>query len=202
MKKTPIVALLLVAALGTACASGSKAPASGSAKSAAAPTAVPTPPGDKSAPIAVSTDIIVELKPAEVWAVLSDVDNWGAWNPKVTEIKHGAGLNVGTELSYRWEERKVEATVEQFKENELFVWRGARSGDNVLMQWTVRPNGTENALISLRSVLTPKASQTFQANAGLENQAWMSSLQAELAKRLAAKPKPVKKAKAAQKKGV
>lgn len=196
MKSTPILAMLVLTAFGAGCASGAKTPATASAT---APTPVPTPPGDKSAPIAVSTDVIVELSPAEVWAVLSDVDNWGVWNPKVTEVKHGAGLNIGSELSYRWEEHKVEAVVEQLKENELFVWRGSRSGDNVLMQWTLRPSGAANALVSLRSVLTPKASQTFQANAGLENQAWVSSLQAELAKRLAAKPKPVKKAKAPKK---
>lgn len=148
---------------------------------------------EKPQPIMVSTDIIVQFTQAEVWAVLSDVDNWGAWNPKVTAVKHGAGLNVGSELSYKWEEREVSATVEQYKENELFVWRGARSGDDVQMQWQLRPSAPGTSLVSLRCVLTPKASATFQANAGIENQAWMTALQDELAKRLAAKPKPVVK---------
>ena len=190
MKKAPILALILLAAFTAACASGSK---SASSSTAAKPTAVPTPPGDKNAPIAVSSDIVVALSPAEVWACLSDVDNWGAWNPKVTAVKASAGLNVGSDLSYRWEEREVKAVVEKFKEGELLEWRGARSGGDVLMHWQLYPNG-DNTTVSLRTVLTPRASQTFQANAGAENMAWISAAKAELEKRAAAKPQPVKKA--------
>jgi hypothetical protein len=177
-----IAGLCAILALG-ACASAPKAkPAEGQAVQAKAqaqaqPGAVG--PGDKKAPILVGPDFITPLKPAQVWSVLSSLDNWGAWNPKVTKVQAGPGLNVGTELRYGWEEREIKAVLEEVKEQERLVWKGARSGSDVLLRWEIKPLGV-STLVSLRAVLKPGAGQTPIANAGLETNAWIGALQIEL----------------------
>jgi hypothetical protein len=175
-----IAGLSAVLALG-ACASSPKAKATEGAL--ADPQAKPgaVGPGDKKAPILVGPDFITPLKPAQVWGVLSSLDNWGAWNHKVTKVQAGPGLNVGTELRYGWEEREVKAVLAEVKEQERLVWKGARSGSDVLLRWEIKPLGV-NTLVSLRAVLKPSAGQTPIANAGLETNAWIGALQIELSR--------------------
>ncbi|HTB33814.1 MAG TPA: SRPBCC family protein [bacterium] len=141
------------------------------------------PPKDQ--PVMVGTDIIAQVPQAQVWALLTDVDNWGAWNSKVTKVSHGAGLNVGADLSYAWEEKSVSATLDDIKEPERFVWKGARSGDNVRMRWTLSGRPDNTTLVSLRAELKPNAGQTAIANAGVEISAWINALQTVLNKKAA-----------------
>jgi len=170
------IALPLLSAALAACAAPQ-------AKTAPNQPAAYQPPKDQ--PVMVGTDIIAQVPQAQVWALLTDVDNWGAWNSKVTKVSHGAGLNVGADLSYGWEEKSVTATLEEIKEPERMVWKGARSGDNVRMRWTLTGRPDNTTLISLRAELKPNASQTAIANAGNEISAWISTLQAALSKKAA-----------------
>ena len=159
------------------------------------------PPKDQ--PVMVGTDIIEQVPQAQVWALLTDVDNWGAWNSKVTKVSHGAGLNVGADLSYGWEEKSVSATLEEVKEPELFVWKGTRSGDNVRLRWTLTGRPDNSTLVSLRAELKPNAGQTAIANAGNEISAWINALQTVLNKKAAdiqAAAAPVPKSKGKGKK--
>lgn len=181
-----------------ACSSAPKKTSDASGSTAAAnlaPGAVG--PGDKKSPVMVGPDIVAPLSAPQVWAVLAGLDNWGAWNPKVTKVNAGPGLNVGTELRYGWEEREVKAIIEEVKENELLTWKGARTGDDVLLRWQLSPMGV-NTVVSLRAVLRPGAGATPIANAGVETNHWIGALQIEL-RRLAddavkSKKKTVKKA--------
>ncbi|HXB97854.1 MAG TPA: SRPBCC family protein [bacterium] len=158
----------------------------------AAPQAKPAAPNQPSAsqppreqPMMVGTDIIVQVPQAQVWTLLTDVDNWGAWNSKVTKVSHGAGLNIGADLSYKWEEKSVTATLDDIKESERFVWKGTRTGDNVRMRWTLTGRPDNSTLVSLRAELKPGAGQTTIANASAEISAWIGSLQMALNKKAA-----------------
>jgi hypothetical protein len=174
--KTQWIALTVLSAALAACAAPQAKPAPNQ-------PAAYQPPKDQ--PVMVGTDIIAQVPQAQVWALLTDVDNWGAWNSKVTKVSHGAGLNVGADLSYGWEEKSVTATLEEIKEPERMVWKGTRSGDNVHMRWTLTGRPDNTTLISLRAELKPNANQTAIANAGNEISVWISSLQAALNKKAA-----------------
>lgn len=199
MKTLPLL-LAFSLALG-ACKSAPKQDLSGAGpdKLAAATAAKPggAGPGDVKAPVQVGPDIMANLPAPQIWAVLASLDNWGAWNSKITKVNAGPGLNVGTELRYGWEEREVKAVIEEVKENEILAWKGTRTGKDVMMRWVLRPMGV-NTVVSLRAVLRPGAGATPIANAGAETSAWIGALQIEL-NRLAdeaakALKKPAKKA--------
>jgi hypothetical protein len=170
------IALPLALAALTACAGPQAKPAPNQ-------PAAYQPPKDQ--PVMVGTDIIAQVPQAQVWALLTDVDNWGAWNTKVTKVSHGAGLNVGADLSYGWEEKSVSATLDEIKEPDLFVWKGTRSGDNVRLRWSLTGRPDNSTLVSLRAELKPNASQTAIANAGNEISAWINALQTVLNKKAA-----------------
>jgi hypothetical protein len=196
--KTLALVLGLAALAGlNACAAGHATGAAKPADAAPAKAAAAVPSPDK-APMLVGTDILTPLPVAKIWAVLSAIDNWGVWNPKITKVQAGPGLNAGTAVTYGWEEREIQAVIEDVKEDERLVWKGARTGKDVLMRWELRPAG-QNVVVSLRAVLRPGANATTVANAGLETQAWMGALQVELTRLVDSLPKPAAKKKKAAK---
>jgi hypothetical protein len=198
IKSTPALALLLAAVLAAGCASAKPKDLSGNPSAASAAKAGSVGPGDRGAPIMVGPDIIVEAPVDEAWTVLSDVENWGAWNPKVTQVTPGAGLNTGSELEWSWEEKKIHSTVTAYKQDELLTIKGCRSGSDASLRWVLRNLGPKKTLVSLRALLSPGANATLIANAGNETQAWILALQDEMARRAAAR-KPASKKKAAAK---
>ena len=186
-----------------ACAGNKPKDASSNAEAAkAVATAKPGSPGpgNNAAPILVGPDIIAAVPVELAWKTVSDVENWGAWNTKVTEVKPGAGLNTGTELAWKWEEKEIHSIVVSFKDGESMELKGCKTGSDVGLRWIVRAMDPQHTVISLRAVLKPSAGQTLIANAGVETQAWLSALQDELNK-MAATLVPPKKAKKAAKKG-
>jgi uncharacterized protein YndB with AHSA1/START domain len=144
-------------------------------------TPLPTPDYSK-APVQIGTGVIVAAPPAIVWSVLTDLDQWGAWNTKVTKVAAAPGLNVGTEIAYSWEEHEVKAVVEEMKENEVLQWKGTRTGSDAKLRWILQPVPAGTSL-NLFAVLKPGAGETPKANAFLEVNAWLEALKAEAEKR-------------------
>jgi hypothetical protein len=190
MKKRFLLSLSAAALLLGACA---HTPKNAAPAKDAAPAAAPTPDYSKQ-PVQVGTGVIVAATPAQVWTVLSDLDQWGAWNPKVTKLTAGPGLNAGTTVTYTWEEREVKAAIEDVKEGSLLQWKGARSGSDVTLKWMLIPVPAGSS-VNLFAVLKPGAGATPQANALNEVQAWLDALKAEAEKRFPAPVAPAPKAK-------
>lgn len=192
-RPTLFASLFCLAAL-SACASAPKADKSADA---AQPTPVAAAAPDNSKqPVQVGTGAIVSAKPAQVWALLTDVDQWGAWNPKITKVSATPGFNAGTEITYSWEEKELKAVVEELKEPELLVWRGTRHAADAKLRWMLYgvPAGTS---VNVFAVLKPGAGATPQANAFNEADAWLKALAAEANKRYPATAAPAKAAKKA-----
>lgn len=192
--KTRILLSLSAAAFLGACAHAPKATAEPAKQAAPAPAAAATPDYSKQ-PVQVGSGVIVAATPAQVWGVLTDLDQWGAWNPKVTKLAAGPGLNAGTSITYNWEEREVKASIEDVKEASLLQWRGARSGGDVTLKWLIIPVPAGSS-VNLFAILKPGAGATPQANALNEVQVWLDAIKAETEKRF---PAPAPKAKAAKK---
>lgn len=201
MPKKSLFTIAAVALLLGACASNKPKDASSDPVAAkAVATAKPgsAGPGKEDAPIMVGPDIIAAVPADLAWKSITDVENWGAWNPKVTAVVPGAGLNTGTELKWKWEEKEINSTITEVKEGETLVMKGCKTGSDVGLRWTVKALDPSHTVISLRAVLKHNANQTLIANAGVETQAWLMALQDELNKK-AATLKPAAKVKKAKK---
>lgn len=201
MPKKSLITVAALSLLLSACAANkpkdaSVDPAAAKAVATAKPGSVG--PGTQGAPIMVGPDIIAAVPVDLAWKSISDVENWGAWNPKVTAVEPGAGLNTGTELKWNWEEKAIRSTVTEVKEGELLLLKGCKTGSDVGLRWTVKALDPTHTVVSLRAVLKSGANQTLIANAGVETQAWLMALQDELNKKAAALPKAKKAKKAAK----
>jgi hypothetical protein len=185
MKPSSLFAL--VALLAAALAG----PARLSADSAApAPTAVP-------APIMVGSDIIVALPLDKAWSLLQDTAHWGDWNKNVTNVAQASvSLTAGSTFTYESQGRTITATVTDFKDSELLLWKGATTGPDVSLRWTLKAMDAGRTLVSLRAVLKPKAPDSLVSSASGETQAWMGSFQDEATRLVpapAAAPAPKKR---------
>jgi hypothetical protein len=205
MPKNALSLLIAASLLLGACAAERPRDASvdaGAAKAAANAKPGSPGPGNHDAPTLVGPDIIVAVPVDDVWKTLSDVQNWGLWNTKVTGVEPGAGLNVGTELAWTWEEKKIHSVVTAFKEDDSLVLKGCKTGSDVSLRWTLHSIDAAHTVISLRAELKAGAGPTPIANAAAETNVWISALGDEMAKKAAALAPvaPVKKSKKAKKK--
>ena len=64
-----------------------------------------------------SESIIINRRPAAVWALVGNPQSWGTWIPDVTEVRiEGDGApSVGTGLSYGWRGKRQDRTVAAFE---------------------------------------------------------------------------------------
>jgi hypothetical protein len=207
MPKNTLSLLIAASLVLGACAAAKPKDASvdaGAARAAANAHPGSVGPGNAAAPTLVGPDIIVALPVDNVWKTLSDVQNWGVWNTKVTAVEPGAGLNVGTELAWTWEEKKIQSVITAVKEDELLTVKGCKTGSDVSLRWTLHAMDDSHTVISLRAELKPNANPTLIANAAAETGVWISALNDEMTKQAAAlaPAPPVKKAKKSKKKPV
>ena len=75
----------------------------------------------------VHTEIIINAKPEQVWAVLNATANYPEWNP--TMIKADGSFEEGNEIKYRFRETAekeydINSTVKTVKKNKLINQKG------------------------------------------------------------------------------
>jgi len=169
--------VLASALLASACASSRSGSASASPKpdapmGAAAKAASSNP----KAPVQIGPDAIVEAPLAGLWNLITHVEDWGAWNPKVTEVSPGAGLSQGASLSWRWEEDKVSSVIQVVKPNEEFAFLGSASGKKVLMRFKLASLDARRVRITLRGEIPYGSSQTLVDKVSHETMEWLTAL--------------------------
>jgi hypothetical protein len=73
------------------------------------------------------TEIEIAAPPEKVWSILVDVNQWGEWNPIVTEASGesalGSKLKIGMKNESGGSGPKYAATITSFDEPTLFRWR-------------------------------------------------------------------------------
>lgn len=90
---------------------------------------------EPAAPV-VSTHVVEIDAPADrVWAVLTAIDRWGAWNPDVKSVSIDGPVAEG--LVFRWKAGPgtVTSRIEHLERPRLIVWSGRTLGIRALHVW-------------------------------------------------------------------
>src|SRR5262245_59760374 len=59
----------------------------------------------------ISSSALLPAPKELIWALVSKVEDWGAWNENVTEVKAGLGLSAGAVIEWVYGDKAVESTV-------------------------------------------------------------------------------------------
>ncbi len=178
MKKFSIFGTLMALAyLASACASSAKGSANATSTATAQMSVAGKPLGSNpKAPVQIGPDAIIEAPLAGIWNLITRVEDWGAWNPKVTEVSPGAGLSQGAELHWRHEEEKISSVIQSVKPNEEFSFLGSASGKKVLMRFSLKALDARRVRITLRGEIAYGSSQKLVDKVSHETMEWLTAL--------------------------
>lgn len=95
------------------------------------------------APAVTRQERVVPATPAQVFALLADVEAWPTWQPDVTRVRTSGTLAVGTE--FRWHSGvRVTSRVTHLRPGRAIAWTGRAVGTRAIHTWTLEedPGGT------------------------------------------------------------
>lgn len=101
-------------------------------------------PGMATAPVVAMREVTVEAEPDIVWATLTEVDRWPAWNPDVEWVRADGPVAPG--MTFRWKSGPgtIHSTIRELEPPRRLVLVGGTLGVAARHDWRLEagPAGT------------------------------------------------------------
>ncbi len=94
------------------------------------------------APVAAAAKIEIDAPVAAVWDVLTDIENWPAWNPDVSEASMSGALGEGADFRWKAGPGSITSTIERLAPPHAITWSGRTFGVRALHRWRLEECGT------------------------------------------------------------
>jgi hypothetical protein len=132
---------------------------------------------DAAAPLTVTSSIIIDAPPDQVWAVLSDVAAWPAWHPAMTVFSLDA---VRPDATLRWKLGRVpiQSTFAVVSPPRELTWTGRFLGYKAVDQHLLGPAPDGRTTATMRESLAGPLLPLLFSRAKLEaaHQRWLADL--------------------------
>ena len=89
------------------------------------------------APVKCSKTILINAKPATIWAVMSDIDNWDNWQTDIVKPKLNGELKVNTTFYWKTGGASIQSTLHTVQPNKSIGWTGKSFGTLAIHNWTL-----------------------------------------------------------------
>ena len=99
------------------------------------------PPG---APVEASAEVLIEAPIDLVWRVLSDLGNWPAWNPAVSQMRVEGPIASGTQFRWKAGGAGIVSKLALIAPPDAIAWTGRTLGIQAVHVWAFEavPEGT------------------------------------------------------------
>ena len=92
---------------------------------------------DASAPVRVSGSTEIAADPGTVWAILSAIERWPAWNPDVTDARLEGPFAEGSTFSWKAGPGTITSTLVHVEEPRRLEWTGRTLGIAAVHAWSL-----------------------------------------------------------------
>jgi uncharacterized protein YndB with AHSA1/START domain len=98
-----------------------------------------------SAPVTTRQRLVIDASPAQVWAVLTDINGWATWQSDIKRPRLNGALQAGTTFDWKSSGAGIHSTLHTVAPAREFGWTGKSLGVFAIHNWTLTPvaNGTE-----------------------------------------------------------
>ncbi|NJO02165.1 MAG: polyketide cyclase/dehydrase, partial [Bacteroidia bacterium] len=79
---------------------------------------------NQNAPVKQAKQIFIQASPQQVWAVLTDVNQWIKWNPKITQAQIQETPQSGIPFVWIINGTKIRSQLHTVAPYQLFGWSG------------------------------------------------------------------------------
>lgn len=138
-----------------------------------------------SAPAKTHQSIFIQASPAQVWDVLTRIDNWPAWQPEIGRAHLNGALQPGTSFDWKFGAMPITSTLHTVVAARELGWSGPAFGILGIHNWTLAatPEGTQVTVDETMQGLLASVFRIF-LNPGLDKgtRQWLERLKAEAEK--------------------
>ncbi|HQT46546.1 MAG: hypothetical protein B7X08_03985 [Acidocella sp. 20-63-7] len=134
---------------------------------------------DAQAPLQTSQQITISAPPAKVWALLSDIQSWPDWHPKITQVAVGA-VQQGSPFSWTLQGMSINSTIEAFNPPQRLAFTGDVLNFHAIYVWTLTPGANGTTQVNLNESVDGFLVSLFYSDADMADaaQSWLTDLNA------------------------
>lgn len=94
---------------------------------------------NRQAPVVQEAAIEIAAPPAAVWKLLSELEKWPSWQPRIAYARAGAPPAPG--LPFRWKVNgtPIASVFQVVQPREALGWTGRTLGASAIHTWRIRP---------------------------------------------------------------
>lgn len=131
------------------------------------------------APVKCSKSIRIQAMPAQVWAVLTDIDRWAEWNKDIAQPRLQGALVAGATFTWKSGGAKIHSTLHTVAPNSELGWTGKTFGMFAVHNWRLSADqgGTVVAVEeSMEGLLAKLFRKSFSKSLEKGMQHWLEAL--------------------------
>lgn len=131
------------------------------------------------APVTCTNSIIINASAEKVWAVLTDINNWPAWQKEISKATVSGPVVEGTTFTWKTGGAGITSAIHTVQPYSLFGWQGKTMGATAIHNWTLITTGqTTKVLVeeSMQGWLVVLMKKAFNKNLAKGMQFWLDAL--------------------------
>ena len=138
------------------------------------------------APVKCSKSIIINARPEQVWAILTDINGWATWQTDITKPKLNGPVQPGTTFDWKTGGAGIHSTLHTVQPNQSLGWTGKTFGMYAIHNWTLTEvaGGTQVSVDeTMEGLLASLFKGSFNKNLASGMQHWLELLKTESEKK-------------------
>jgi uncharacterized protein YndB with AHSA1/START domain len=90
---------------------------------------------NRNAPVFQANEILIQASPERVWVVLTDINQWPSWNPKISRAAIPSAPMVGAKFNWKINGASISSILHTVETNRAFGWSGVTFGGSAIHNW-------------------------------------------------------------------
>jgi uncharacterized protein YndB with AHSA1/START domain len=134
------------------------------------------------APVKCSKSITINATSEKVWKVLTNINQWAAWQTDITKPKLNGQLKPNTTFDWKTGGAKIHSTLHTVEPFQQFGWTGTTFGMTAIHNWTLaQENGQTKVSVeeSMEGFFAKLLKKSFNKNLEKGMQNWLELLKRE-----------------------
>jgi hypothetical protein len=131
------------------------------------------------APVRCSKTVVIQADSKIAWAVLTDINNWAAWQTDIRRPMLNGPLQAGTTFDWKTGGAKIHSTLHTVNPYSQFGWTGKTFGMFAIHNWTLTERNGQTTIEvdeSMEGFLARLFKPSFNENLEKGMQRWLDLL--------------------------
>lgn len=133
------------------------------------------------APVTCTNSIIINAPAEKVWAVLTGINHWPAWQKEISKACIAGPVEAGATFMWKTGGAGITSTLHTVHPYSQFGWQGKTMGATAIHNWTLVANGQTTKVVveeSMEGWLVVLMKKAFTKNLSKGMLLWLDALKA------------------------